>query len=317
MAKIDSILRISGGVLLNTPSVDSVEDIKTSPFKVKRGDLFIDIKRSNEEIQLAVKNGAYCILTALIPNINDEEIAWISVEDLEMSLIKLARFFANEKNFRFIPLLDVQYALAKSLNINEKAKLLSNSPAEALLQLLKSEKETLFFVVRNSFIQIVDPTIKEFPSKIEPTQIFENGIFHASFVYKDRFIQDIRLSSFFVPYLCSLIEYLDNLNISFRIENFNNFEHFYPQFVTSKLESSDFGSTRKVIIYESNFELFNEELDYMTQKVDKDLIVSFTCKDDVIKKLPNMEFRYALIHGNKEDFEELVKEKKIVQMELF
>lgn len=311
MAKIDSIVRISGGVLLNTPSVDSIEDIKISSKNVKRGDLFIDVNGNTEEIEEAVQNGAYCILTALIPKISDEEIAWVSVKDLEKSLIKLARFYAVEKNFRFIPLLDVQYALAKSLHVEEKAKLLSNFTFEALMQILKSEKETLFFVVKNSFIQNVDPTIKKIKSKIEPDKIFENGLFHSSFIYKDKFVKEVRLSSFFIPYLCSLIECFDQLNINYKIDNFNNFEHFYPQFVTSKLEISDFGTTRRVIIFESEIKLYNEELEYLYKKVDKKLIVT------EINELKTKDFRYALIHGKKEDFEELLQEKKTVQMELF
>jgi len=311
LAKIDSIVRISGGVLLNTPSVNSIEDIKISSKSVKRGDLFIDINSSNEEIEEAVENGAYCILTGLIPKISDEEIAWVSVKKLEKSLIKLARFYATQKNFKFIPLLDVQYSLAKSLHIEERAKLLSNIPSEALIQILKSEKKALFFVVQSSFIESVDPTIKQLPTTIKPDQIFEYGIFHTSFVYKERFIKDIRLSSFFIPYLCSLIEYLDNLKVKFKIENFNNFEHFYPQFVTSRLEKSDFGSTRRVIIFESNFELYKKELEYLYKRVDKKLIIKN------IEELKNREFRYALIHGKKEKFEELIEEKKIVQMELF
>jgi len=311
LAKIDSIVRISGGVLLNTPSVNSIKDIKISSKNVKRGDLFIDVNGSNEEILEAVKNGAYCILTALIPKISDEEIAWISVEDLKKSLIRLARFYAVEKNFRFIPLLDVQYALAKSLHVEEKAKLLSNSTAVALMQILKSEKETLFFVVKNSFIQNVDPTIKEVKAKIEPDKMFENGLFYSSFIYKDNFIKETRLSSFFVPYLCSLMECLDELNINYKIDSFNNFEHFYPQFVTSQLQMSDFGTTRRVIIFESDFELYKEELEYLYKKVDKKLIVK------EMDELKTKDFRYALIHGKKEDFEELLSEKKTVQMGLF
>ncbi len=311
MAKINSIVRISGGILLNTPSVDSIEDIKISSKNIKRGDLFIDINCSNEEIEEAVQNGAYCILTALIPKISDEEIAWISVKDLEKSLIKLARFYAVEKKFRFIPLLDIQYALAKSLHVEEKAKLLSNSTSIALMQILKSEKETLFFVVKNSFIQNVDPTIKEVKFKIEPDKLFENGLFYSAFIYKERFVKEIRLSSFFIPYLCSLMKYLDELKINYKIDNFNNFEHFYPQFVTSQLQMSDFGTTRRVIIFESDFELYKEELEYLYKKIDKKLIV----KD--ISELKTKDFRYALIHGKKEDCEELLSEKKTVQMGLF
>jgi len=311
LAKIDSIVRISGGVLLNTPFVDAIEDIKISSSKVKRGDLFIDINSSNEDIEVAVKNGAYCILTALIPKISDDEIAWISVDDLEKSLVKLARFFASDKNFRFIPLLNVQYALLKSLHVEERVKLLSNSTAIALMQILKSEKETLFFVVENSFIQSVDPTIKNNIKKIVPEKIFENGLFHSSFIYKDRFIKDIRLSSFFIPYLCSLIEYLDSLNINYKIDNFNNFEHFYPQFITSKFEKSDFGSTRKVIIFENNLELYKEEIEYLYKRVDKTVVVT------KIDDLKNSDFRYALINAKRDDLDNLLKDKKTIQLELF
>ncbi len=311
MAKIDSIVRISGGVLLNSPSVDCVKEVKISPAKVKRGDFFIDINSSNEEMQKAVENGAYCILTALLPKISDEEIAWISVGDLEKSLIKLARFFATQKSFRFVPLLDIHYGLAKSLHVEERVKLLCNSPSEALMQILKNDDETLFFVVENSFIKSVDPTVKDIVVKTEPTQIFESGIFHTSFVYKERFIKDIRLSSFFVPYLCALMDKLDDLEIKFRVESFNNFEHFYPQFVTSRFEKSDFGTTRKVIIFESDLELYEKELEYLYERVDKKLIV----RD--VAELQSREFRYALICGKKEDFEELIKEKKTVQLELF
>jgi len=311
LAKIDSIIRISGGVLLNTPSVNSIEDIKISSKNIKRGDLFIDINNSNEEIEEAVQNGAYCILTALIPKISDEEIAWISIEDLEKSLVKLARFYATQKNFKFIPLLDIQYALAKSLHMDEKAKLLSNSTSDALIQILKSKNETLFFVVENSFIQDIDPTVKKTGAKIEPEKVFENGLFHSSFIYKGKFVKEIRLSSFFIPYLCSLMDYFDEFKISYKIENFNNFEHFYPQFVTSKLEISDFGTTRRVIIFESDFKLYKEELKYLYERVDKELIVK------EMDNLKTKSFRYALIYGKKEDFKGLLKEKRTIQMELF
>jgi len=311
LAKIDSIVRISGGVLLNTPSVDAIEDIKISSSKINRGDLFIDVNSSKEEIEIAVQNGAYCIITELIPEISDEEIAWISVENLEKSLIKLTRFYAITKKYRFISLSSVQYALLKSLHLEERVKLLSNYTPEALMQILKSEEKTLFFIIKNSFLESIDPTIKKADEKIEPDKIFENGLFNSSFIYKDKFVKDIRLSSFFVPYLCSLIKQLDDLEIKYTIDNFKQFEHFYPQFVTSKLEKSDFGSTRKVIIFEKDATLYKDELGYLYERVDKTIIV------DDIEKLKSVNFRYALINAKKEDLDEFLKEKKTMQLELF
>ena len=308
LAKIDSIVRISSGVLLNTPSVDSIEDIKISSKHIKRGDLYIDVNNSQDDIIEAINSGAYCILSQHIEQITDDEIAWIKVEDLEKSLIKLARFFINNKDFRFIPLLDVQYALAKHLHIGQKAKLLSNSTSEALVQILTSQNETLFFVVKNSFIQDVDPTIEKRSDKIEPQKLFETSLFYCSFIFKNRYIKDIRLSSFFIPYLCSLMEKLDALKIDYKVENFNNFEHFYPQFITSKLEKSDFGTTRQVVIFENNLELYHEEKKYLHKKIDQKFIA------DSIDELQEKNLRYALVYGNKDDF---LQGKRNIQLELF
>ena len=315
--KIDAIVRISSGVLLNTPAVELIEDIRTSCLSVKRGDMFIDINNSKEEVQTAVKNGAYCIMSASNYEIGDEEIAWIHTNDLEMGIVKLARYFASKKSLRFIQLASVQFELARCLRIETKARLLSSLPSRALLEILSCEDEALFFVIKNSFITDIDPTVKEYALKKEPAYLLENSIFYTSFAYKERFIKDIRLSAFFVPYLCSLMDLLDELNIEFKIDNFNNFKHFYPRFVSSKMGKRDFGTTRQALIYECDFELFEKELAFLKDRVDENLLISFTCKDKAITVLEKTDFRYALIYTEKDDFDELLCEKKPVQMELF
>lgn len=315
--KISSIVRISGGILLNTPSVDAIVDIKISCLSVKRGDFFIDINSSKQEVETAVSNGAYCIMTAQNTEVKDEEIAWIYTENLEMSIVKLARYFSTQKSFRFVQLTCVQFELAKCLHIEKKTKLLSNLPSEALLQILAYENGALFFVIENSFISDINPTVKQQLLKKEPTQLFENGIFYTSFTYKERFIKDIRLSAFFIPYLCSLMDLLDELNVEFRIDNFNNFKHFYPRFVTSKMQKQEFGSTRRALIYESDFKLFQKELDFLSCRVKKNQLLSFICKDDALKTLAKVDFKYALIYTDKDSFDKLLFEKKTVQMELF
>ncbi len=311
LVKIDSLVRISGGILLTKPSIDSITEIKTSPLKIKRGDMFLDINSSKQEIEIAVENGAYCILTAMKVAISDEEIGWIYVKSFDAACVKLARYFATLKSFRFVPLLDVQYALAKSLHVDESVRLLSSCSSEALMQIIKSEDGTLFFVVESSFIGSVDPTVREFSSKIEPTWMFESGLFFVSFVYKDRFFKDIRLSSFFVPYLCSLMECLEHLGVSFSVGSFSTLEHFDPQFVTSKLEMSEFGTTRRAVIFESDLGLYEEELEYLYSRVGREFILKS------VNELRSKEFRYALLQGRREDFPELIVEKKTVQMGLF
>lgn len=332
--KIESLLRITGGVLLNTPSVNTISDIKISPTKVLSKDLFIDINNSADEISAAIENGAYCIVTSSIPNISDEEIAWICVESLQIVLIKLSRFFATDKNFNFVLLSSLQYKLSKYLHLETKVQTLSQISSDALLQIINAPRETIFFVIDNAFITKIDPTLNPSKNILEPDSIFEKSIFYSSFIFSQKFFSEIRLPSIFIPHLCSLLDYLDTSSIEYTLENFNNFEHFYPQFVDNSLHLKDFGTTRKALIFESDFQLFQEEINFLERKIDfNDLIVfvpidkvdSFTCKAKKIDynhaveidKLKNGDFRYALIYGSIMDFQEYMKEKSSQQMTLF
>lgn len=317
--KIESLIRISGGVLLNTPSIFSIEDIKISSSKVKRGDLFINVNNSNEEINEAVKNGAYAIITENIPKICDEEIAWITTDNLELLLIKLARYHSTLKNFRFIPLSKIQYSLSKSLNITKKAKLLDDEPQNALIQILNSSDETTFFVIDSSFITSINPTVCLPKKSIEADKIYENGLFYSSFIYKDKYIKDIKLSAFFIPYLCALMEYFDSLKIEYEIDNFNSFKHFYPQFVNSKFQKRDFGATGKVVIFEKDKELFEKMVLHVSKRVDKNSIKILDTNNEKtdIKEFKNLNFRYLLVNENREKFEEKFNSKENRQMGLF
>jgi len=58
--QISSILDIVDGSLLNSPSISFIYSIKTNSHKVKEGDLFI--AKNTNEIELAIKNGAFAII---------------------------------------------------------------------------------------------------------------------------------------------------------------------------------------------------------------------------------------------------------------
>jgi len=330
--RIENLVRITGGVLLNTPSVDSIDDILTISSKIQRENLFIDVNHNEKEIAQALENGAYAILSSTIPKIKDEEIAWICVEDLNKAMIKISRFYATQKNFTFISLLPVHYALAKCMQIDKTAKVLSQEPKDALLEILKAKDNETFFVVNSDFITKIDPSITLPKERIKPDKIFQSGIFYSTFIFRDQYINNVRLSPFFVPFLCALMEYLDELHVDYKIDNFNHFEHFYPQFVNNKLEQKDFGSTNKVLIFEADFELFSKEVNFLENSYNAQSLVifipqqiSFTCKLTTIiyknfcdiKNLKDIDFKYAIIYGKLQDFEESLKMQATKQMSLF
>ncbi|WP_458701235.1 hypothetical protein ACKGJI_03785 [Sulfurospirillum sp. 1307] len=332
--KIESLARITGGVLLNTPSVNSINKIEIDSSKVNSGSLFIDLNNSQEDMQVAISNGAYCILTSNIIKITDDEIAWINVENLELAIIKLARYYASDKNFKFIPLCKIKYNLAKYLHVKENILTLSNNPAVALLQIINAKDDSLFFIMDNSFIDKIDPTVKKPKEKIYPDKIIEKGLFYSSFIYNDLYIKDIRLPSLFVPFLCSLIDFFQKENLEFKIDNFSDFKHFHTFFVNKNLEKKEFGSTNKAIIVESDIELFKKEIEFISSRVNLDSFIIFIpskilheFKLDIItitysnlneiKKLKDINFRYLLAYSNTDDYEQIFAKQEIKQMSLF
>lgn len=332
--KIESLVRITGGVLLNTPSVTSIVDIQIESKKVKSGSLFIDTNNSNEEIKEAVLNGAYSILTSSISKIIDEEIAWICVEDLNLAMIKLARFYATDKNFKFIPLCTTQYHLAKSIHLKEKASTLFSEPKFALMQIVNSKNDKMFFVLDNLFVDKIDPTIKRPLKRLEPNRLIERGLFFSTFVFDDIYIKDLRLSSLFVPSLCALIKYFKDEKIEFEIENFLNFKHFHAIFVNDKLEKKEFGGSTKAVIIENNLELFKEELNYVQKRVSQNSLIVFIPSKIIdkittsaikivykefneIKTLKDKKFKYILAYSELENHEEFFLKEEKNQMSLF
>jgi ferrochelatase len=332
--KIESLTRIIGAVPLNTPPIKQIENIKIYASKILAKDLFIDINNSQEDITEAITNGAYCILSETIQNITDKEIAWLHVNNMELALIKLARFYALEKAFVFLSLNSIQYKLSQCLHFDKKIQTLSVKLEKALMQIINAKKYSIFFTVNNQYIDKIDPTIKIPSSEIKPNKIYKKGFFSSSFIYNNKYINSIRLSALFVPSLCSILKYFDDLNISFDVENFNNFEHFYPQFVNNKIHKKDFGTTEQVLIFEKDFELFLKEIIFLEKTTDikslviilkNNKIINFTCKAEKIvynapldiKNLQNKKFKYALINGDIEDFEELLQTQNNTQMTFF
>ena len=94
--QISSILDIIDGSLINSPSISFIYSIKTNVSKVKEGDLFL--ARNLDEIQQAIKNGAFAIIVDTNTAIIDNEIAWIKVQDMDLCIIKLLRFKLAVKN---------------------------------------------------------------------------------------------------------------------------------------------------------------------------------------------------------------------------
>ncbi|MBR7047395.1 MAG: hypothetical protein IKI43_03425 [Campylobacter sp.] len=97
MINIINLARLSGGELINEPSVSVVEGFAYKSESVKSKFAFIDINGDESEIQKAIELGAYAIIFNGDCEIKNSEIALIRVANLNQALTRLIVFFANSK----------------------------------------------------------------------------------------------------------------------------------------------------------------------------------------------------------------------------
>jgi len=98
--RIETLKSLIGAKLLNSPAVTSIEKIVFEAKKVHRGDLFFAY--DYDDIAQAVQNGAYAIVVDRVAEVTDKEIAWLRVDSLKDSSIKLLRYHVEQVKKKFI-----------------------------------------------------------------------------------------------------------------------------------------------------------------------------------------------------------------------
>jgi len=124
------------------------------------------------------------------------------------------------------------------------------------------------------------------------------------------------LSPFFIPYLDHLLFFYTFLQIPFQIRSFSKMGHFIPVFTNSRLESKEFGSSDRVVIFEPLLELIDEQIDFLNSQaswakiiyilpdtmraslnVKVENIIFYRYKEEVLTILESKNFHFALVAG--------------------
>jgi len=330
--RIEDIIRITDGLAQNFPSVDQIESIKIDPDKVQRGDLFLDIDNSLQNQKRAVENGAFAVLSEEISKITDEEIAWIEVDSLRLACVKLARYEFSKKNGKILFVDDISQEIIQKITKNlEFTKLFSNV-FKTLITIIATGENMKFTCSDERLAFSLDPFCDKIDCRYS-LEIFEvKSPFYVSFICNDRFFHDIKIPNIFVNRLCSIITYFEDKNIEFDVHKLHLDCHFSPVFVNHGLKKKEFGQGEKVIIFESNKENLDSEINHLSNFSDNFIICTpkiyknyflhhknvflLNC-DDEMKDLAKKEYRYILIFGKKDNYEKIFKTKKEDYRSLF
>ncbi|MDD5717452.1 MAG: hypothetical protein PHW64_06575 [Sulfuricurvum sp.] len=313
--RLENILALTKGSLLGEPAVTLFESVVYEASKVKRGSLFIAYSPTN--ILEALQNGAYAVMFDKPTQISDSEVAWIKVDNLDNALKKLLRFYLLEKELQVYACDPITLHLSSMISTPPTFCNIEGSMQEIWEKLWPLEKKSVvlfspaltdadIFIEYSQLIRAQENTIT----------IIEQTLFETSFIHNDTFYERQMLSPFFIPYLEHLLFFYTFLRIPFVIRGFSKMGHFIPVFTNSRLESKEFGSSDRVIIFEPLLELIDEQIDFLDVQaswakivyllpesmrssltIGIDSIYFYRYPEEILTILQSTKFHFALVAG--------------------
>ena len=310
--RLQNVLALTHGKLINEPFVNIFTNIVLQAKDVKRGDLFMAFDVL--DIQEALFNGAYGVIFNKPTQISDDEIAWIKVKECEDALKRLLRFRLIEK--------DVTVYECNEIVLKLSFQVITEPNFIAVNGDIKSIHKQLWHVDNNSTLLFchkmcdknIFTDIKQLPTTaIEPITIMEQTLFETSFIYDNTFCERQLISPFFMPYLEELLHLYKILKINYRLRKFTPINHFEAVFTNKNFEIKEFGTSDKVLIFESNTDLVEQEISFLQKNaswanliyliphavdgIEDENIFIYESSNKIIDILKNNSFHFALIIG--------------------
>ena len=264
--QISSILDIVDGSLLNSPSISFIYSIKTNALKVKEGDLFI--AKNINEIDLAIRNGAFAIIFDTNVPIIDNEIAWIKVKDIDISIIKLIRFKLAIKNIEAFYCNKIIYDLLKiySTHFLKNVRLVPNKLENTFRFIDEIEDNDILISCNKNILDNIYPKNKDFDHINKLNRIdnlIEHSLFETSFSYENVYFSRLKISSLYITDFLKVFNFFkQNLDLT-KLKSFYNFK---PLFLDRNLNLVEFGKSDKFIICQNNEDLYENEISYMKKQ---------------------------------------------------
>jgi ferrochelatase len=314
--RLENILALTHGKLINSPFVNSFENIVFEAKAVKRGDLFVAF--DEDMIEDAVLNGAYGVIFDKPTQISDSEIAWIKVQDLQEALKRILRFILIDKEIEVYECNEIILKLALQV-VTEPNFIALDGDIQKLYKRLSSiEKGAHILFSPEITSSELFTNIKKLPmNSRESINIIEQTLFETSFIYDNIFYERQLISPFFMPYLEQLLHLFKILKINFRLRKFTPIDHFEAVFTNKNFEIKEFGTSDKVLIFEKNTALIQKEIEFLQKQAtwakilyviplnvserlnddEKSQIITYKSENEIKNILKEHNFHFALIVG--------------------
>lgn len=310
--RLENFLALTRAALINEPCVNSFENITFEANKVKRGDLFFSF--CEDDIKLAIINGAYGIVFDKPTQISDSEIAWIRVDDINDALKRLLRFKMIEKEIVAYECNEIILKLSMQVITQTNFLTLTGDSKHIFKSLWNIEDRATVLFCPGLENRNIFASPKQLPkTALMHIEIMEKTLFETSFIYDNTYYERQLISPFFIPYLEELLHLYKTLKINYRLRKFTPIEHFEAVFTNRNFEIKNFGASDKVLIFEPNISLIDSQITFLQSHAswanmifitpsnmaceENENIFTYNNEEDIINILKTNSFNFALIAG--------------------
>ena len=298
--KISALTNIVEGKLLNTPAISFVTQIHLNINKLNDGDAFF--ANNQAELDKALIKGIFAVILDFTPNITDNEIAWIKVENLEKAKTNILRYFLIQNNLSFIYIDKVFYQfldLFKTKELMEKKIILKNNIKKDFELLNGLTTDTTIFCTNLKFLQAISPNIKKLRYKnYKIKNLTIHTLFEVSFSYNDRFFEHIRLPKVYINYFIQIAELFE---YKIDLKRLNSFELFKPLFINKSRQVVPNGQTNRFILANDNKDICKKEINYLKEYYSYAILVvidmSSYSDNEIFLHIKKVEFNALYIKG--------------------
>lgn len=307
--RVNEVVEIINGHLLNDPEISSFGNITSSLQKVCSGSLFI--ATNQDDAKEAIKLGAYGILFEDGDlQIIDDECAWIRVDSLQDATTRLIRYKLLSRNIAFFYLKNIEFEIAKELATDPTLSFLDGDHSE-FLEITQKQGIQKIITNNSALLDIPLEYISSIIPDHEPFKIISCTLFDSK-IYFDSKRYTLSLPSIFLGYLSSVITLFLNEGIYFSLGNFESISYLQPIFITSKGIRCPYGQSGRVLLAEKRQDHFQYYADYIKENAKwakiclfvpstkSDLFpecMTYEDTDSLLESLENYSFNFALILG--------------------
>lgn len=325
---VNEIVEITFGTLLNKPSISFFSQFCYEIESIQKGALFI--ANDEKDIEMAIQKGAFGILFSGEIAMSDEEVAWISVENLEEALFRILRHYLIIYNKILFSLSQDEYELSSQIFLPKENLSFFNGSLVALMNhILETPSVYILALLPSAYqeklqkqqeIQVFsDKKINEesLPFMVTSYSLFGIKIFYHSMDY------GLPLPKLFFQLLARVLIFAEEYSLSVDLNKLERISSFKPLYLDERGFISRPGATNRVLLACEDVKLYEQYLVYFTMyakwaklmlfvpNIYHELyapygeVYSYANKEELFGLLLEKHYNFALILGeNTQVFEE-------------